>query len=299
MSEIERCGFVAIVGRPNVGKSTLLNNLIGTKISITARKPQTTRHRVLGIHSYDHIQAIYVDTPGLHTKGKRALNRTLNNAAISAMLDVDVVIFMIEAKRWMDDDQWILDKLKNTKKPVILVINKIDRIKDKVELMPFIQEVSEKYPFVDVVPLAALSGDNVSAISKTVAKYIPTGIHLFPEGQITDRSDQFLVTEVVREKLIRHLGQEVPHSIAITLDKFAVENNVRHVAAVIWVERDGQKKIVIGKNGEVLKKIGTLARKELEDYFGQKVFLECWVKIKKQWSDDVRALRQFGVDESE
>lgn len=298
MSDKKRCGFVAIIGRPNVGKSTLLNAIIGAKISITARKPQTTRHRVLGIQTRGDIQAVFIDTPGLHTKAKKALNRTLNRAAMSAMLDVDVVLFMIEAKRWADDDQWILDKLSSVKQPVILLINKIDRVKNKRELMPFLQKMADKYPFVEIVPLSATQGDNVDQLNASVAKYLPESVHLFPCDQVTDRGERFLVTEIIREKLIRHLGEEVPHSIAITLDKYIIEDNVRHISVVVWVEREGQKKIVIGKNGAVLKKIGTLARKELEDYFEQKVFLQCWVKVKKQWSDDVRALRYFGVDES-
>lgn len=299
MSEVSRCGFATIVGRPNVGKSTLLNYIIGQKVSITARKPQTTRNSILGIHSEGLNQTIYVDTPGLHTKEKKALNRTLNKSALNAMLDVDVVIFMIEAMRWYEDDQWILNKLADVKAPVMLLINKVDRIKEKARLMPFIAEVSQKYPFAQVIPLAALTGDNASSVNEAVAQYLPESVHLFPDDQVTDRPERFLAAEIIREKLIRNLGDEVPHSIAVSLEQYRVEGNIHHIGAVIWVEREGQKKIVIGTDGAVLKKIGTMARKELEALLGQKVFLQCWVKVKKSWSDDLRALRTLGLDESE
>lgn len=297
MASDSRCGFVAIIGRPNVGKSTLLNLLVGQKISITARKPQTTRHRILGIHSYDEVQAIYVDTPGLHTKAKKALNVQLNRTALNAIADVDVILFMVEGTKWMPDDDWILTKLTEMNTPVILLVNKIDRIKDKKNLMPHLSELSKKHTFAEIIPIAAISGNNISAVEQSVAKYLPEGVHLFPDDQISDRSDRFFVAEIIREKLIRHLGQEIPHAIAISLEKYAVreDKNILDISAVIWVEKEGQKKIVIGKGGAVLKKIGTLARKELEEHFEQKIFLQLWVKVKKSWSDDERALQSLGI----
>lgn len=299
MTSESRCGFVAIIGRPNVGKSTLLNHLIGQKISITARKPQTTRHRIFGIHSYGAIQAIYVDTPGLHTKAKKALNKQLNRTALQTLNDVDLVLFMVEGVKWLSDDEWILEKLKTINTPIMLLVNKVDQIKDKKQLMPHMQALSEKFNFAEIIPLSAASGENVSAVDQNVAKFLPEGIHLFPDDQLSDKSDRFFVSEIIREKLIRHLGQEIPHSIAISLEKYSVrdEKNIRDISAVIWVEKEGQKKIVIGKDGDVLKKIGTMARKELEKHFDQKIFLQLWVKVKRSWSDDERALQTLGYKE--
>ncbi|MCB1827508.1 MAG: GTPase Era [Coxiellaceae bacterium] len=297
MSDESRCGYVAIIGRPNVGKSTLLNYLVGQKVSITARKPQTTRNRILGIHTYGHVQAVYVDTPGVHSDAKKALNKQLNRTALRTIPDVDVILFMVEGTKITGDDEWILHKLKGVSVPVLLVVNKVDRLDDKSILLPHIEKLMEQMHFAEVIPLAALTGDNVSSLDACVAKYLPEGVHLFPEDQVTDKSDRFFVAEVIREKLIRHLGQEVPHAIAISLEKYAEENNILHISAVIWVEREGQKKIVIGKQGEMLKKIGTLARQELEDQFNIKIFLQLWVKVKRGWSDDERAIETLGFKE--
>lgn len=296
MTDESRCGLVAIIGRPNVGKSTLLNHLVGQKVSITARKPQTTRHRIMGIHSYGQTQAIYVDTPGMHTNAKKALNKQLNRIAFNALKEVDVVLFVVAGTRWVADDDWIVQKLTDIQTPVILLINKIDLVREKNSLMPHIQKLSEKMTFADVIPMAAISGHNVETVDKCVAKYLPVGEHLFPDDQLTDRTERFFVSEIIREKLIRYLGQEIPHSIAISLDQFEVrkDKNIRDISATIWVEREGQKKIVVGEGGAVLKKIGTLARKELEEYFEQKVFIQLWVKVKRGWSDDERAIQTLG-----
>ncbi|GAG47883.1 unnamed protein product, partial [marine sediment metagenome] len=229
--------------RPNVGKSTLLNHLIGQKVSITARKPQTTRHRIIGIHSYENTQAIYVDTPGMHTNAKKALNKQLNRTAFNALKEVDVVLFVVTGTRWMPDDDWIVQRLIDIETPVILLINKVDLVREKNSLMPHIQRIAGKMAFSDVIPMAAISGHNVEAVDKCVAKYLPVGEHLFPDDQLTDRTERFFVSEIIREKLIRYLGQEIPHSIAISLDQFEVreDKNIRDISATIWVEREGQK----------------------------------------------------------
>lgn len=297
MPDTSRCGFVAIIGRPNVGKSTLLNKIMGQKVSITARKPQTTRHQILGIQSIGPTQAIYVDTPGMHTRGKKALNKQLNQAALSAIYDVDVIILVVEGTKLLSDDHWILEKLKGKETPVVLVINKIDHVKNKNELIPHIHEISKKYHFTEIVPVSALTGNNVDRIEKVIAKFLPEGVHLFPDDQKTDRGDRFFTAEIIREKLTRFLGQEIPHSVAVSLEKFKEEKNILHISAVIWVEKEGQKKIVVGKDGAVLKKIGMLARQDLEQYLEKKIFLQLWVKVKTSWSDDERALQSLGYKE--
>lgn len=297
MSKKSYCGYVAIIGRPNVGKSTLMNCIIGEKVSITARKPQTTRHRISGIHTYDNYQVVYVDTPGLHRGGKKALNKQLNKTATQALADVDLVCFMVEAGKWEDDDQWILNRLKDVETPVILVINKVDKLKSQNELFPYIDELQKKFEFKEIISISAKNGKRVSEFEKTVNKYLPEGPHLYSDDQITDRSERFWVSEIIREKLIRHLGQEVPHALAVEIEQYEMDKKLLRISAVIWVEREGQKKIVVGKKGEVLKKIGTQARLEMENHFETKVFLQLWVKIKKSWSDDERALQSLGYKE--
>ncbi|WP_303904957.1 GTPase Era [Thiohalomonas denitrificans] len=295
MVEVARSGFVAIVGRPNVGKSTLMNHILGQKISITSHKPQTTRHRILGIKSEGDLQVIYVDTPGLHLQAKKAVNRYMNRAASSALSDVDLILFVLEAGRWTDEDQNVLDRLKNSQVPVVAVVNKIDRLNDKNELLPYLARLSERYAFEAVMPLSALKGDNIGALEETVAQRIPEGPALFPADQVTDRSERFLAAELVREKLMRNLGKELPYALTVEIEQFREEEPERlHINALIWVERDSQKRIVIGKGGRVLKEVGRQARLDMERLFGQRVFLELWVKVKEGWSDSERALRNFG-----
>ena len=292
------CGFIAIVGRPNVGKSTLLNKILGQKISITSRKAQTTRHRIVGIKTEGAYQEIYVDTPVLHIEEKRAINLLMNRAASSAMTDVYLVIFVVDGTHWNDDDEMVLNKLRKTKVPVALAINKIDNIKNKDDLLPFITEISQKFNFADIVPMSAEKGNNLDAIEKIVRKSLRPGVHHFPEDYVTDRSQRFMASEIIREKLMRFMGEELPYSVTVEIEQFKVnERGTYEINGLILVERDGQKKIVIGRKGEKLKKIGTEARLDMERLFDNKVHLELWVKVKSGWADDERALRSLGYME--
>ncbi|OBY54050.1 GTPase Era [Aggregatibacter aphrophilus] len=292
------CGFIAIVGRPNVGKSTLLNKILGQKISITSRKAQTTRHRIVGIKTEGAYQEIYVDTPGLHIEEKRAINRLMNRAASSAITDVDLVIFVVDGTHWNDDDEMVLNKLRKTKVPVVLAINKIDNIKNKDDLLPFITEITQKFNFADIVPISAEQGNNLDAIEKIVRKSLRPSVHHFPEDYVTDRSQRFMASEIIREKLMRFMGEELPYSVTVEIEQFKVnERGTYEINGLILVERDGQKKIVIGRKGEKLKKIGTEARLDMERLFDNKVHLELWVKVKSGWADDERALRSLGYME--
>ncbi len=296
MAETEnyRCGYVALVGRPNVGKSTLMNHLIGQKISITSSKPQTTRHRILGIKTEPAYQAVFVDTPGLHQNAKKAVNRYMNRTAKSALADVDLIIFVVEAARWTDDDENVLRQLRAAGKPVVLAVNKIDHIKDKAELLPLLQGLARKMDFAALVPVSALRRSNLEELEAVVARHLPESEPFFAEDQITDRSERFLAAEIVREKLMRTLGQELPYELTVEIEQFKHEDNMLNIAAVIWIERDSQKPIVIGKGGSVLKKVGQLARTDMERLFDSKVFLQLWVKVKEGWSDDERALSSLG-----
>ncbi|OCG09123.1 GTPase Era [Gilliamella sp. wkB178] len=300
MTDIKQhCGFVAIVGRPNVGKSTLLNQLLGQKISITSRKAQTTRHRIIGIDTQDNDQVIYIDTPGLHIEEKKAINRLMNRAASSSIGDVELVIFVVEGTHWNDDDEMVANKLKGCKCPVLLVINKIDNVIDKTQLLPHIQEISQKIDFLDVVPISAEKGEGIEIIKKIVKKHLPEGEHHFPEDYITDRSQRFMASEIIREKLMRFLGDELPYSVTVEIEQFKVDERtgMYRINGLILVERDGQKKMVIGNKGEKIKKIGIEARKDMQSFFDNKVHLELWVKVKAGWADDERALRSLGYSD--
>ncbi|WKE66425.1 GTPase Era [Gallaecimonas kandeliae] len=290
----QRCGFVAIVGRPNVGKSTLLNKLLGQKVSITSKKAQTTRHRILGIDTQDQLQVIYVDTPGLHKDEKRAINRLMNRAAASSLGDVEAVIFVVEGSHWTDDDQMVLDKLKAEKKPVILAVNKVDNVKDKNSLFPHLEWLSKQHDFAAIVPISAEKGTQVEALRSEVEKRIPECEHIFPDDHITDRSSRFMAAEIIREKLMRNLGDEVPYSVTVEIEQFKEEEGRFHINGLILVEREGQKKMVIGHKGEKLKRIGTDARQDMQRLFNYPVHLELWVKVKSGWADDERALRSLG-----
>ncbi|MEJ6473455.1 GTPase Era [Pseudoalteromonas piscicida] len=292
------CGMIAIVGRPNVGKSTLLNKLVEQKVSITSRKPQTTRHRIMGIHTEGNYQAVYVDTPGLHIEEKRAINRLMNRAASSSIGDVELVIFVVEGTHWTPDDEMVLAKVKDSGRPILVVMNKTDQVKDKDLLMPHIQWLSEQGDFIGIVPISAKQGKNVDMIKEEVHKRLPACEFFFPEDYVTDRSMRFLAAEIVREKLMRFMGDELPYSVTVEIEQFKWQDNgVWQINALILVERESQKRMVIGNKGEKLKVIGREARKDLEDMLENKVYLECWVKVKSGWADDERALRSLGYGE--
>jgi len=292
-----RAGFIAIVGRPNVGKSTLLNVLVGEKISITSRKPQTTRHRIVGIHSDDTAQWVFVDTPGFQLQHRNALNRAMNKTVTEVLSSVDVVVFVVEALRYDQHDQQVL-KLLPRNRPVVLVINKTDTVKDKEALLPFIERMSKEFPFADIVPTSAQTKSQIKDLLMTLRPHLPEGQPLYDVDDITDRSERFLAAEAVREKLFRLLGDEVPYATTVEIEKFEQEGELRRIHAAIIVDKVGQKGIIIGKGGEKLKEIGTQARKDLERLFGGKVFLEVWVKVKSGWADDERAVKSLGYGES-
>jgi len=291
-----RCGYVALVGRPNVGKSTLLNRILGQKISITSRRPQTTRHRVLGIKTQETAQLIYVDTPGIHEYSGRAMNRYMNRTASSVLQDVDVVVFLVDGVKWTRDDDLVLKKLDTIDCPVILAVNKIDLLASRDELLPRLQELSGKYAFEQVIPISATKGDNVTALESAIEVLLPHAAAMFPEDQVTDRSVRFLAAELVREKLFRKLGRELPYGLTVEIESFKSEPGITHIHALIWVERKSQKTIVIGKQGRLLKEVGIEARKDIEVLIDGKVNLKLWVKIKEGWADDERALRSLGYN---
>ncbi|WP_353982054.1 GTPase Era [Salinicola endophyticus] len=295
----ETCGFVAIVGRPNVGKSTLMNRILGQKVSITSRRPQTTRHQIMGIKTVDTAQFIYVDTPGMHLQTRdrnKAINRFMNQAASQALRDVDCVVFLVDRTRWTDEDQVVLDKLVHVEAPVILAVNKVDWLEDKASLLPWLESLSARRDFAAILPLSAKHGTNVPELEAEVAKRLPEGVHYFPDDQVTDKSQRFLAAELVREKVMRQLGDELPYQMTVEIEEFRDEGRVVHISALILVERQGQKKILIGDKGERIKKIGTEARQEMERAFDAKVMLNLWVKVKRGWSDDDRALKSLGYD---
>ncbi|WNO61576.1 GTPase Era [Rheinheimera sp. MMS21-TC3] len=289
--------LVAIVGRPNVGKSTLLNQLIGQKVSITSKKPQTTRHRIVGIDTQANYQTVYVDTPGLHIEEKRAINRLMNKAAASSILDVEFVLFVVEGTRWTDDDQMVLERLIAAKKPVILVVNKVDLYRDKDTLLPHMQWLAQQLNSIGMVPLSAETGDNVEALRSLVQKHLPPCEFFFPDDYVTDRSMRFMAAEMVREKLMRFLGDELPYSVTVEIERFKWEEKHYHIAALVLVERESQKRMVIGNKGERIKTIATEARLDMAAMLEQPVFLQVWVKVKSGWADDERALRSLGYGE--
>ncbi len=292
-----RCGYVAIVGRPNVGKSTLLNHILGQKISITSRKPQTTRNAVVGIKTEGDIQIIFVDTPGLHLGQQKAINRYMNRAATTAMKDVDVVVFVVDRFIWTEEDEAVAEKLQNINSPVILAVNKVDQIEDKETLLPHLQQLAEKLQVAEIVPISALRNNNLERLEQLIVERLPEGVHMYPEDQITDRSSRFMAAEIVREKITRQLGDELPYEMAVEIEEFKQEGNLLNISALILVERDGQKKILIGDKGARIKLIGTEARIDMEKLFEMKIMLKLWVKVKSGWSDDERALRSLGYND--
>ena len=291
-----KSGYVAIVGRPNVGKSTLLNSILGQKISITSRKPQTTRHNILGIYTAESVQMMFLDTPGQHLNTPRAINRYMNRAASSALSDVDVVVFVVDRLKWNEEDEMVLKRVRHSGKPCIVAINKIDRLVDADLLLPHIQELSSELDHAEFVPLSALKKNNVERLLQQVEAKLPAGEPFFDEDQVTDRSMRFMAAEIIREKIMRQLGEEVPYAATVEIENYEMRGHLTHINALVLVEREGQKSILIGDKGSRLKQIGTEARKDIETLCGSKVMLELWVKVKSGWSDDDRALQSLGYN---
>lgn len=292
----ERCGYVAIVGRPNVGKSTLLNHILGQKLSITSRKPQTTRHNILGIRTEGAVQTIYVDTPGQHGGQKKAINRYMNQSAQAAMADVDVVVFVVDKLAWTEEDEQVAKRVQDCGCPVILAVNKIDQLARKETLLPHLQVLANKLKADEIIPLSALKNDNLDRLQSLIAAHLPETSHLFAEEQITDRSMRFLAAEIIREKITRQLGDELPYQATVEIEEFDERANTTFITATILVERKGQKQILVGDKGSRIKLIGQAARGEIERMIDRKVMLKLWVKVKSGWSDDERALRSLGYD---
>ena len=295
MVEQFRSGYVSIVGKTNAGKSTLLNSILGQKIAITSRKPQTTRHRFLGIKTESENQIIFVDTPGFHSGQKRALNRYMNKVAANALRGVDIVLYLIDKLDWQEDDLQRLKSISN-ETSVILVVNKIDKLKDKNSLLPFIEERNKDGLFSSIIPISALKGMNLDELVDLICDKLPYGSHLYPEDQITDISEKFLASEVIREKCINRLGDELPYRVSVSIDRFSESEKVIHIDSTIFVEKQSQKGMLIGKSGSKLKAIGTSSRKELEDLLESKVMLKTWVKVKSGWSDNETLLPSMGYD---
>lgn len=291
-----RSGYVVIAGRPNVGKSTLMNALLGEKLSIVSHKPQTTRHRILGVLSETASQIVFVDTPGLHRDAARALNRSLNRAAKTAVADADLAVFVIEALRWTEEDDDVLQRLRQQEIPTFLAINKIDRITDKSALLPFIDDMRNRTGCEEIFPLSALKDDGVARLLDAIRKRLPVGPALFPADQLTDRSERFIAAEIIREKLTRALHQELPYGINVEIEAYQEDEKGVRINAVIWVERPGQKAIAIGHKGETMKAVGRAARLDLKKRLGRPVHLELWVKVLSNWADNERHLRRFGYD---
>ncbi|HEY1150684.1 MAG TPA: GTPase Era [Pseudoduganella sp.] len=290
-----RCGYIAIVGRPNVGKSTLMNTLIGAKVSITSRKAQTTRHRITGIQTLSDAQFIYVDTPGFQTRHSNALNKTLNKTVTNTLDSSDVILFIVEAGTFGQADQQVLDLLPKTV-PVVLVINKSDRVKDKAVLMPFAQQVAEKFSFAAIVPVSAKLRFQLDGLQNEIKRFLPENDPIFGEDDITDRSEKFLASEIVREKLFRFVGDELPYTSTVLIEKFEQEGNLRRIFAAILVERDSHKSMIIGNKGARLKEVSSQARLDMEKLFGGPVYLEIWVKVKSGWADNEAGLRAYGYE---
>jgi len=291
-----RCGFVAVVGRPNVGKSTLINAVMGSKISIVTAKPQTTRHRILAVHTTDDLQIVFVDTPGLHRKAEKAMNRMMNRTAASALADADLILFMTEAARWTDEDGDVLRRIQSATAPVIAVLNKVDLVHPKEKLLAAMSDMDGRNDFADILPISASKDDNLDNLMSLIPQYLPLSPQLFPSEMLTDRSKEFQAAEVIREKLTLSLHQELPYGLTVQIERFESEDSGISIGAIIWVERDSQKGIVVGKGGGVLKRVGTAARIELKGQLGRPVHLELWVKVKDNWADSEKDLMSLGYD---
>ncbi len=295
MSAPFRVGLIAVVGRPNVGKSTLVNALVGAKVSIVSSKPQTTRHRILGVRTEDDAQFIFADTPGFQTRYKNALNQAMNRTVTQALAEVDLVLWLVEARKFTPADARIPPLLPRDK-PVVLVVNKVDTVADKAALLPYLQAMSQRFAFAEIVPLCAENGKDAARLPAILKPYLPEGEAWFTEDDITDRSSRFLAAEIVREKVFRLTGDEIPYAVAVTVESFEEDGELFRIGAVIWVDRDTHKPIVLGKGGEHIKRVASEARQDMEKLFGRKVFLNLWVKVKGGWADDARLIKQFGYE---
>ena len=292
-----RCGFVAVVGRPNVGKSTLVNAMVGQKFSITSNRPQTTRHRILGIATGDASQIVFVDTPGIHTGHRRALNRAMNRTASRALIGVDLVLMVVEVSGWVRDDDRVLGRVGGEAAPAVLVLNKIDRVRRREAILPVLADMAPRHDFAATVPVCARTGENLERLRDVVEAHLPAGPPVFPQDHYTDRSEAFLAAEIVREKLIRRLGQELPHRLTVEIERFVEVEGRTVINALVLVERDQHKAIVIGRGGARLKEAGSAARRDIARMLGRPVHLEVWVMVREGWSDDERALRGLGLAE--
>ena len=290
------CGYVTILGRPNVGKSTLLNNLIGQKISITSRKPQTTRRHTIGVSTDENYQIIYIDTPGMQDSPVNAINRYMNKEAINAIAGIDLLIYLVEALKWTALDEHVLKLVKNQTVPIILVVNKVDKVRKKESILPYLKEVSEKMNFREIIPVSALSRSSLKPLKHCIKKLLPEGPFQYPGDQVTDKTQRYFAAEFVREKLIKRLSDELPYSLTVTIDSFVEKEKIIYIDAIIWVATRGQKAIVVGEEGVGLKAVGTQARGDMERMFDRKVFLRTWVKIKDKWMDNELAIKQLGFD---
>jgi GTP-binding protein Era len=292
-----RAGYAAIVGRPNVGKSTLLNRLVGQKLAITAHKPQTTRHSLLGVRTLPHAQIAYVDTPGMHLRGESALNRYLNRAARGPLAHADVVLLVVQALAWTKEDETALATAGGSGLPIVAVVNKVDRVRDKGALLPYLQALGGRHAFAAVVPVSARTGDNLEALEKVIVDLLPAGENLFPEDQVTDRSERFFAAELLREQLTRRYHAEIPYALTVEIEQFEELPAIYRIAAVVWVERDAHKRIIVGERGEPLKATASAARQAMESLFDRKVYLQVWVRVKRSWSSDEAALARLGYTE--
>ena len=290
------CGYVSIIGKPNVGKSSIINAILKKKVSITSRKSQTTRNNILGIKTTDNKQAIFIDTPGLHIKSQKTMNKILNKSAQSIIEDSDIVLFVVQRLSLTEEDHAILSKLKETNPFSICVINKIDQISDKQRLLPFIEKISDEYNFASIIPISAKTSQNLQDLIYKIEEYLPENDHIYDDAfNITTNDDKFMISELIREKIIRNLGDELPHDTFVEIEEIKSKNKIIHVNAVIYVNRKSQKQIVIGSSGDLLKKIGKEARLDIEDYLKNKVFLKTWVKVKKNWNTDSSFIQSLGV----
>tara|TARA_B100001013_G_C24596875_1_gene437158 strand:- start:499 stop:1398 length:900 start_codon:yes stop_codon:yes gene_type:complete len=295
-SDREKTGFIALIGRTNVGKSTLLNEILQQKISITSRKPQTTRHKLIGIKTNGGNQIIFLDTPGFHRSHKKALNKHMNKVALSAIKGVDMVLFMVESLRFSEEDKSLLDQIPKNKENVFLIINKIDKTSSKNDLLPFISSLSGHFNFTEVIPISALKKINIENVENAITSRLPFGQHLYPKDQVADTTERFLSSEIIREKCITRVGDEIPYCLTVVIDEFKEQEKITHINATLYVEKNSQKGIVIGKEGRKLKAIGTSARKELEDILATKVMLKLWVKVSRDWTNNTETMNSMGFN---